>query len=1157
MRLKCVSINVRGLRTASKRAIILRELESLDYDVYLLQETHVSDKQQADAIARLWHGKCLWSFSTGKSGGVAFFFSPRFSGSVLRFVFDSGGRILSVLIKIGDVMVNIVNIYAPNLVSDRKSFFSDLHHYFISRGELIIGGDFNCVDSVSDKLNSDNVLSSDKTSLSSLKSSFLLTDVWRKRNPRGSSFTWSNSNNTQASRLDRFFVSKFLLSKVYLCNIFPCVFSDHDFLDLGLDLDGLSSRRSGIWKFNSLLLSDNDYVQMVTRVIDLHKLRICDFDSLGDWWDTLKATIRSKSIDFSIQKRRKANSRRGFLTKQLIRAKHALHSGVANMASTVENLESDLLSLVSQEAEGAKIRSRTEWFEKGEKPTRYFFRLEQKRADQNSFTSLIDANGVEKFSQQDFETILVDFYSSLFSKDSLDMQVQTELIDDLELSLTDLEREQCEGLFTKEELLSALNSLPTGKSPGSDGFPVEFYSAFWESLGDLLVLVFNERFHLGILTDSQRQALLRLVHKKDATNLAKNWRPISLLNSDYKIASKAITIRLKSVMSSIVHQDQTCSVPGRSIFSNLQLVRDVLDMIDKTNETGILVTLDQEKAFDRVDHEFLMRTLSKFGFGPSFCGWVSLFYNNVFSRIICNGKLTDPVFLGRGVRQGCPLSPLLYVLVSEVLSTQIRNCDGILGFRLPGAGGLQFKVSQYADDATNFVKDERSLCNLLNVVSKYEKGSGARLNTSKSEAMWLGGWRDNDTRPFGLKWVKKMRILGVYFSNGLLSVDNDNWKCKLDKLQSVLNLWSSRELSFIGRAMIINVLGASRFWHVAKILPPPKHVIDSYNSIVWPFIWKGKIEPISRERCCAPVNKGGLNIVNFSIKCSSLRLSNFASLRDNFGAEKWHYLARYFLGNRLAKFDARFRFSSNAVPSCSTPSRFYQLILDKFFYLFSTYGCLPDILTCKNIYLLLSVLPSCAPKCAGFWGSVVGRSINRWTSVWRKSRLKLNENKKNDLLWLILHRAVKVRYALKIWGYIDNDKCALCDRIETVEHCFLDCQRVVTVWNYFSPILSRFLSSPFSVSVSSVFYPLCDSQSSPSSSIYSFLVVTILFWIWFARNQSTFRNSRLSSQSIINLIIKDIKVRIRCASIDTVRNLWSRHSVLCSLDIDDNVVFSF
>ena len=202
-------------------------------------------------------------------------------------------------------------------------------------------------------------------------------------------------------------------------------------------------------------------------------------------------------------------------------------------------------------------------------------------------------------------------------------------------------------------------------------------------LCDPLLSVLNDYFRVGSLCASQLEALLRLVYKKDDKHLAKNWRPISLLNCDYKLASKIITDRLKQVMPSIVHSDQTCSVINRSIFSNLHLIRDTLDMINKTDETGILVSLDQMKAFDRVDHDFLMRVLSKFGFGPSFCRWVSIFYSNVFSRIICNGKLSAPVFLGRGVRQGCPLSPVLYFLTSEVLSNQIRKNRGIEGFLLP------------------------------------------------------------------------------------------------------------------------------------------------------------------------------------------------------------------------------------------------------------------------------------------------------------------------------------------------------------------------------------------------------------------------------------------------------------------------------------------
>ena len=199
------------------------------------------------------------------------------------------------------------------------------------------------------------------------------------------------------------------------------------------------------------------------------------------------------------------------------------------------------------------------WFEEGEKPTRYFLRRENQRAAKNSFDSLINSQGEETSSQTDMESILVDFYRNLFSKDNLDLHVQQSLIDDLDL--------------TKDELFMALGGLQTGKSPGSDGLPREFYKAFWQDLGDVLVLVLNERFHTGILTDSQREGLLRLLYKKDDRRLAKNWRPISLLNTDYKLASKVITERLKRVMQSIVHKDQTCEVVGRSIFSNLQLTR--------------------------------------------------------------------------------------------------------------------------------------------------------------------------------------------------------------------------------------------------------------------------------------------------------------------------------------------------------------------------------------------------------------------------------------------------------------------------------------------------------------------------------------------------------------------------------------------------------
>ena len=249
------------------------------------------------------------------------------------------------------------------------------------------------------------------------------------------------------------------------------------------------------------------------------------------------------------------------------------------------------------------------------------------------------------------------------------------------------------------------------------------------------------------------------MHKKDDKRDLKNWRPISLLNTDYKIGSKALSLRLSKVLNSIIDPDQTCSVQGRSIFSNLALLRDILSYIERSGEKGILISLDQEKAFDRVNRSFLMELLNCFGFGPSFRGWISTFYNGAYMRVLVNDFLTNPVYLRRGVRQGDALSPMLYILCVEVLACVIRASPNIEGFLLPGAAGVQFKVGHYADNRTAFVKDERSLFNLFAVFSMYKRGSGAKLNKIKAKAMWLGQWSNRKDGPLGLAWVKKRDYL--------------------------------------------------------------------------------------------------------------------------------------------------------------------------------------------------------------------------------------------------------------------------------------------------------------------------------------------------------------------------------------------------------------
>ena len=168
-------------------------------------------------------------------------------------------------------------------------------------------------------------------------------------------------------------------------------------------------------------------------------------------------------------------------------------------------------------------------------------------------------------------------------------------------TLSENDRLICEGFVLLQELTQALQLANRNKTPGPDGLTVEFFLAFWSSLGPLLVEVFKESFCAGELCDSMKSCVTRLVHKKDDKRDLKNWRPISLLNIDYKIGSKALALRLSKVLNSITDPDQTCSDQGRSIFSNLALLRDILSYIERSGEKGILISFDQEKAFDRVN----------------------------------------------------------------------------------------------------------------------------------------------------------------------------------------------------------------------------------------------------------------------------------------------------------------------------------------------------------------------------------------------------------------------------------------------------------------------------------------------------------------------------------------------------------------------------
>ena len=261
-------------------------------------------------------------------------------------------------------------------------------------------------------------------------------------------------------------------------------------------------------------------------------------------------------------------------------------------------------------------------------------------------------------------------------------------------------------MISLEECTKILNLFPLNKVPGEDGLPIEFYKTFWNHIGDPLVDSMTS-FAKGAMSVSQRRAVITLVEKKDQDRCKlKNWRPISLLNVDAKIASKAIAERMKRILPKIIHNNQSGYIPGRNIAENIRSILDIMDYTKAKNIPGLLLFIDFEKAFDSLDWVFLEKSLEQFNFGPDLIRWVRVFYSDIQSCIINNGLCSDYFSLHRGVRrQGDPLSPYLFVVAVEILAIDIRNQENIKGIKIKG---LETKVLQFADDTTTVISDLES-----------------------------------------------------------------------------------------------------------------------------------------------------------------------------------------------------------------------------------------------------------------------------------------------------------------------------------------------------------------------------------------------------------------------------------------------------------------
>ena len=310
--------------------------------------------------------------------------------------------------------------------------------------------------------------------------------------------------------------------------------------------------------------------------------------------------------------------------------------------------------------------------------------LEKKRGNQNQIRKLIID---EKEIDGDVEIFkkIESFYETLFKSQSFKnvSEIEKFLCDITTPSLNKDQINLCKKDLSEPDLYNAMKNMQNNKSPGNDGLTKEFYEGFWDEIKELLIASATEAKHRGELSISQRQAIIKLIEKKDRDKrYIKNWRPISLLNVDTKIISKALSERLKNVLSSLISTQQTAYIKNRFIGEGGRLISDIVNICDRNNIGGFLVTIDIEKAFYSLDHKFILIVLKKFGFGKSFVSWVASLLNSQESCVINEGITTRYFCLQRRARQGDSISAYVFILCLEILFILIKNDPNIKGIEI-------------------------------------------------------------------------------------------------------------------------------------------------------------------------------------------------------------------------------------------------------------------------------------------------------------------------------------------------------------------------------------------------------------------------------------------------------------------------------------------
>lgn len=835
-------------------------------------ETHIRRRNEArilNAIPRGW--KYFGNYEHHDAGRIVVVWDP----SVSVFIYKASEQAVTcgIYIMAENVNITVTFVYGRNEVADRKALWEELiviHDTQALRGNpWSVLGDFNQIIRLQHHSGFPNQVV-DSAGMDDMNAALQDSEIFEAPS-KGSPFTWWNNNDLYpvSKRIDHALFNQVWGSR------FPDAYAEFlepdqsDHAPCIIRLPSLRRRGRKPFKFFHHIVDHPEYSSVVAAAWNPGSIVGTDQFKVVRSLKLLKKDLRgiNKRHYSGISERVKEQSEKvGQLQRDILTRPDPVIAEEEHCERKSLNL------LLNAEQKYFRQRSRVRWADVGDRNTVFYQKSVIQHNSKNHIHYLRDeedrflgtTDEIKAHSAAYFRNILgeTDMQESPISVDSL-RQVLSFRCSDLQFAY--LSRE-----VSAVEIIGTIKIMPMNKSPGPDGYCVEFLRASWDIVGNDVVAAIAEFFRNGRLLKDMNTTTICLIPKTDTACRLGDFRPISCCNLVYKVITKILANRLKPILQACISRNQTAFLKGRSLGENVLLASELIRKYNSAScPKSCMLKVDIRKAFDTISWDFVLKLLDTQNFPSKFTCWIRECITSPRFSVAINGELAGFFSGKKGLRQGDAISPYLFILAMEVLSSLLEKAVDAGHIRLhPNCDDPRITHLLFADDLLIFTDgSHHSLRGVKEVLAEFKGWSGLDMNATKSEIFFGGFTATQASVTADLSGVKlgtfPTRYLGLPLNPSRISMTT--LQPFLERITSKLNSWAVKTLSFAGKITLVTsgVYGMVNFW--SSVFSLPKSFYQKVDSMCSGFLWKNSTSSaagarVSWESICKPKKEGGLGI---------------------------------------------------------------------------------------------------------------------------------------------------------------------------------------------------------------------------------------------------------------------------------------------------------